>query len=357
MPNIQDVARLAQVSPMTVSRVLNNSAPVKEETRQRVEEAIESLNYLPNRLARSMVSQSGANIFALVMPDIINPFYTGVARGAEDTARKSNYTLIICNHDDDAQKELEYLRTVLSLKVDGCLLIPSGDKTKKSMRLLADHNCPLVLIDRHPSAYEGDYVAGDSIQGAVDLVGLFASGGHRRIAFINGPASISTARDRFFGYKFGIEQNRMKFDPELVYTGENFDPKIAVGALDHFLALANPPTAVLAANNFIAMGFIRAVRERGMDIPAHFALACFDKIEPMDLVKPTITMAIQPAYNFGTIATQLLLEKLDGVPIETPRKIILRPEIVIGESTRNFVHKKLMTKGQPAERTLGSVSR
>jgi LacI family transcriptional regulator len=104
------------------------------------------------------------------MPDIVNPFYTSVARGVEDTARKNNYTLIICNYDDDTEKELEYFRTALSLKVDGCLLIPSGDKTKKSMLLLADHNCPLVLIDRHPSAYVGDYVAGDSFNGAADLV-------------------------------------------------------------------------------------------------------------------------------------------------------------------------------------------
>jgi LacI family transcriptional regulator len=167
---------------------------------------------------------------------------------------------------------LEYFRTVLSLKVDGCLVIPSGDRTKKSMQLLADHNCPLVLIDRHPSAYAGDYVAGDSFNGAVDLVGLFVSGFHRRIAFINGPTSISTARDRFLGYKFGLEQNGISYAPELVYTGENFDPKIAPAALNHFLDLADPPTAVLAANNFIAIGFIRAARERGMDIPTHFAL-------------------------------------------------------------------------------------
>ena len=341
MPSMQDVARLARVSPMTVSRVLNNSAPVKEETRQRVQEAIEHLNYLPNQLARSMGSKSGARILALIMPDIVNPFYTSVARGVEDTARKNDYTLIVCNHDDDAEKELEYFRTVLSLKVDGCLLIPSGDRAKKTMRLLTDHNCPLILIDRHPSAYGGDYVAGDSFNASADLVKLFISGGHRRIALINGPTRISTARDRFFGYKFALEQNGITFDPDLVYTGEKFDAKVAVAALDQFLALSDPPTAVFAANNFIAIGFIRAARARGMDVPTHFALSCFDKIEPMDLVKPTMTMAIQPAYNFGTIATQLLVEKLAGVPIETPRKLILRPEIVVGESTKGFIHRQL----------------
>jgi LacI family transcriptional regulator len=339
MPSIQDVARLAGVSPMTVSRVLNNSAPVKVETRQRVQEAIDSLNYLPNRLARSMVSQSGASILALLMPDIVNPFYTSVARGVEDTARKNNYTLIICNHDDDTEKEFAYFRTLLSLKVDGCLLIPSGDKANKSMRLLADHHCPFVLIDRHPSAYEGDYVAGDSFNGAVDLLGLLVAGGHRRIAFINGPINISTARDRFHGYKFGLEQSGIDLDPRLVFTGATFDPIVAFAALDQFLRLSNRPTAVIGANNFIAMGFIRAIRKLGMEIPRDFALACFDKIEPMDLISPTVTAAIQPAYNFGTIATQLLLEKLEGVPVERSRKIILRPEIVIGESTRDFVLK------------------
>jgi LacI family transcriptional regulator len=180
-------------------------------------------------------------------------------------------------------------------------------------------------------------VAGDSFNGAADLVGLLVSGGHRRIGFINGPTSISTARDRFLGYKFGLEQNRLTFAPELVYTGENFDPQIAREALSHFLTLSDRPTGILAANNFIAMGFIRAVRERGIDVPSHFALACFDKTEPVDLIKPTVTMAIQPAYNFGTIATQLLLEKLDGLQAETHRRIILRPELVLGDSTEKFV--------------------
>ena len=156
MPSIQDVAKLAQVSPMTVSRVLNKSAPVKVETRQRVEQAIENLRYVPNRLASSIASQSGANILALIMPDIVNPFYTSVARGVEDTARKNHYTVIICNHDDNGEKESAYFQTVLSMKVDGCLIIPSGDRTKKAMQLLTDHSCPFVLIDRHPSTYQGD---------------------------------------------------------------------------------------------------------------------------------------------------------------------------------------------------------
>jgi LacI family transcriptional regulator len=325
---------------MTVSRVLNKPASVREETRLRVEHAIEQLNYLPNRLAKSMVSRSGARILALIMPDIVNPFYTSVARGVEDTARKNHYTLIICNHDDDDEKEHEYFRSLLSLKIDGCLLIPSGDKAEKNMRLLLAYNCPLVLIDRHPKGYAGDYVAGDSFNGSADLVKLLISRGHHRIGFISGPKRISTARDRFYGYKFGLEQHAISLDADLVYNGDSFDPNIAAPALEQFLSLSAPPTAVLASNNSIAVGFMRAIRERGLNIPNDFSLACFDKIEPVDLITPTLTMAVQPAYNFGTIATQLLLERLEGLPVEAHRRIILQPEIVIGESIKSLVQQR-----------------
>ncbi|HEY0793771.1 MAG TPA: LacI family DNA-binding transcriptional regulator [Chthoniobacterales bacterium] len=333
MANIHDVARLAAVSPMTVSRVLNRSAPVKEGTRVRVEQAVKRLNYLPNRLAGSIVSKRGAHILALVMPDIVNPFYTSVARGAEDTARANNYTLIICNHDDDSNKEAEYFRSLLSLRVDGFLWIPSGDKARRHLRLLTDHRTPFVLIDRKPKGYSGDYVGGDNINGAIALVQLFISKRHRRIAFIGGPSRISTARDRLTGYKAALEQNSIRFDQNLVYMGENFTGNIAEPALDRFLRASQPPTAVLAANNAIAIGFLRTLRKRGMDVPQDFILACFDRIDAMDLIRPTITMAIQPAYNFGTIAAQLLLERLKNIIVEEHRTILLRPEITIGTST------------------------
>jgi LacI family transcriptional regulator len=344
MATIQEVAQLARVSPMTVSRVLNKSAPVKAETRERVELAIEKLDYVPNRLAQSVVSRNGARILALVMPDIVNPFCTGVARGVEDTAQNNDYALIICNHDDDPQKEEGYFRSLLSLKVDGFLLMPSGDRAKRHIALLADKECPFVLIDRKPRGYVGDYVAGDNVNGSAELVRLLVSRGHHRIGFISGPNQISTARERLTGYKLGLEQSGITFDPELVYPGESFESGIAADpGLAQFLGLASVPTAVLACNNTLAIGFLRAVRKRGMDIPADFALACFDKIEVMDLIKPTVTAAIQPAYNFGTIATQLLLEKLRGSPVEKNREIILRPEIVVGESTEVYKHPNIIS--------------
>jgi LacI family transcriptional regulator len=304
MPSIQDGARLASVSPVTRYRIL-----------------------------------------ALIVPDIVNPFYASVAGGVEATARKKNCRLFICHHNDDSEKESGYFEAIISMKIDGCLLIPSGDKTNRSIQLLADHDLPFVMIDRYPNGSAGDYVGGDSLNGAVDLVELFVSDGHRRIALINGPKSISTARDRFFGYKLGLEQNGIRFDSELVYTGKSFDPRIAGAALDQFLSLADPPTAVLAANNLLALEFVRAVRERGMDIPSHYALACFDQIEPIDLVKPTVTMAIQPAYEFGALAVRWLLEKLDGVPVEAGRRVILRPEIKVGESTKGFVQREERAEG------------
>jgi LacI family transcriptional regulator len=336
--NIHDVANRAGVSTMTVSRVLNNG-PVKKETRDRVLSAIEELNYVPNQFAKSMVSQSGARILALVMPDIINPFYTNVARGVEDVANKNNYTLIICNHDDDPLKEAKYFKSLLSLKVDGFLIIPSGDSTKKQLKMIEGQRKPHIMIDRKPQNYIGDYVGGDSFNGAIELMQHIISLNHTSIGFINGPPSISTSRDRFEGYKQALQLNGLTYSNELVYEGESFDELSAERALEAFLALENRPTAIFASNNNMAVGFIRALRKRNMDIPKDFAISCFDKLETGDLVKPTMTTAVQPAYNFGTIATQLLLERIEGNPVEKQRTIILRPELEAGESTLGFIHR------------------
>lgn len=338
MTTIIDIAKHCNVSPMTVSRVINNSGPVKEETRNRILQAIDELNYLPNTLAKSMAGQK-TRILSLIVPDIVNPFYTNVCRGVEDTARKNNYTVIICNHDDEVNKEREYIRTLLSVKVDGFLLIPGGDFTKKHLNLIAEHRKPFVMIDRKPRGYIGDFVSGDSYNGSIDLVNHLVGNGHRRIGLINGPLRTSTARDRLTGYKRALEMNDIPFDGVLVYEGSGFDEKTAEEAMKTFLALDQPPTAVFAANNFVAVGVIRYLRRINKDVPHDMALTCFDKIEFMDLIKPSVTMAIQPAYNFGTIATQLLLERIEGALVENQRKIVLRPEIVIGESTSGFTFK------------------
>lgn len=338
MTTIVDIAKHCNVSPMTVSRVINNSGPVKEETRNRILKAIEELNYLPNTMAKSMAGQN-TRILSLIVPDIVNPFYTNVCRGVEDTARKNNYTVIICNHDDDSAKEKEYIRTLLSVKVDGFLLIPGGDFTKNHIKLISEHRKPFVMIDRKPRGYIGDYVSGDSYNGAIELVNHLVERSHRRIALINGPLRTSTARDRLAGYKRALEMNQIPFDESLVFEGTGFDEKSAEEAMKLFLALENRPTAIFASNNFVAVGVIRYLRQLNMDVPQDFALACFDKIESMDLIKPTITMAVQPAYNFGTIATQLLLERIEGAIVENQRNIVLRPEILVGESTMGITSK------------------
>ncbi len=340
MVNINDIAKLANVSPMTVSRVINNSVLVKEETRKKVQKIIDELNYIPNKLAQNMVKQKGTSVLGLIIPDISNQFYTSVARGVEDIARKSNFTLILCNHDDDESKEYDYVCTLMSSRVDGFLVIPSGDRGKKSFRLLTQSNFPVVMIDRQPKGFSFDYVGGDSINSASKLIAHFAQLGHSRIGFINGPKHISTARDRLTGYKQGLKSVNLPFESELVFEGNSFAAEIANLALDKFLKLPDPPTAILAANNFIALGFIRAARNLKLHVPNHFSLACFDRFENMDLISPTLTMAVQPAYNFGSIATQLLLERLEGKNVEKNRKIILSSEFIVGNSSRNIQKTK-----------------
>jgi len=154
---------------------------------------------------------------------------------------------------------------------------------------------------------------------------------------VNGPTTISTARDRLEGYKYALQKHGIPYKAEYVYEGSSFNEEMGELAVNHFLTLPEKPTAVFAANNFIAIGIIRALRRRNMDVPNDIALSCFEKIEVSDMIKPTVTAMIQPSYNFGTIATQLLLERIEGLQIETPRQIILRPEMILGESTEQYV--------------------
>jgi len=223
------------------------------------------------------------------------------------------------------------------LKIDGFLIIPGGDFTMKHLRMIIEHQRPVVMVDRKPKGYVGDFVAGDSFYGAVELVEHLVARSHRKIAFVNGPTTISTARDRLEGYKYALQKHGIPYKAEYVYEGSSFNEEMGELAVNHFLTLPEKPTAVFAANNFIAIGIIRALRRRNMDVPNDIALSCFEKIEVSDMIKPTVTAMIQPSYNFGTIATQLLLERIEGLQIETPRQIILRPEMILGESTEQYV--------------------
>jgi LacI family transcriptional regulator len=192
---------------------------------------------------------------------------------------------------------------------------------------------PFVLIDRSIAGFDCDLVQGDSVAGARRLVEHLIELGHRRIGFITETADVSTARDRLQGYREALEAAGLEFDPELVAETSTIDPEIAGEATSTLLGLRDPPSAIFAVNNIAVVGVVEAARQHGLEIPDDLALVCFDDIEHVSRLHPFLTVMAQPAETFGTIATQLLLDRLSGVVGPRRRIVVLPADFVIRKSS------------------------
>jgi LacI family transcriptional regulator len=327
---MRDVAAKAGVSAMTVSRVINDGR-VGEDARRRVEAAIAELGYVPNRLASGLTRRKTGAI-GLIVPDVANPFFTLVVRGAEEVAWRAGYHVILCNTQADVERERGYLEDMLAFQVEGLLIAPVGERSRSNLRVARKNGVPLVLIDRSLSGYHGDLVQGDSIAGARRLVDHLIGLGHERIAMVTEPGEVSTARDREQGYREALERAGISFRPEYLVEASAIDPRVAHDATLALLSLAEPPTAIFSVNNIAVVGVAEALRERGLDVPRDVALVCFDDIEHASRFFPFLTVMSQPAETFGTIATQLLLDRLAGRVSERRRLVVLPAEFIVRQS-------------------------
>jgi LacI family transcriptional regulator len=306
MATIHDVAKLAGVAPITVSRVINNSGYINENTRGKVEAAIAKLGYVPNVLARSLKSKR-TNTLALVFTDITNPFFTIIARGVEDTAGDAGFNVIFCNTDESQEKEDNYVQVILQKQVDGILLVPAGSNTK-SIQIIKDQGTPLVILDRRIDNTDVDIVRGDSIGGARLLTQHLIDLGHRHIALINGPHNVSTSEDRLIGYKQVMEENGLIDDIQYYY---GLFSQASGNSLTRIIFEKEPkPTAIFAANNLVAIGALRALNELGYRIPNDVALVSFDDIPDNLTIFPFMTAVSQPSYEMGKSATELLISRI-----------------------------------------------
>jgi LacI family transcriptional regulator len=330
MSTISDVAKRAGVSTMTVSRVINSSGYISQETQERVEKAIAELGYVPNALARSLHVKQTKTI-ALVLTDITNPFFTTIARGVEDEASENGFNVMFSNTDESQVEEIEHLNTLLQKQVDGVLLVPAGN-SHESVTFLKERNTPVVVLDRHVADIQVDTVRCDSIQGAYDLTRYLLNLGHRRVAILSGPMETSTALDRVIGYRKAFEEACLKVDPSWVRHGQ-FIQSSGYQMTQEVLSLSPRPTAIFAANNFISIGAYHALRDAGIQIPEQISLVTFDDLPAPLVLEPFLTAADQPAYEMGRKATQLLLTRLSGENQARPTDIILPIRLIIRKSS------------------------
>lgn len=336
MVTIYDIADKANVSAMTVSRVINNTGRVSEKTRAKVKKVMQELNYVPNQMARSLVLQQSQTLFLLIT-DITNPFFTTLSRGAEDAARKHGYNLLFGNSDENLAKEAEYIDTILSSRVDGVLLAPTGDDSDAHVEKLLAHNVPFVLLDREIPGIQSDIVLGDSKEAARLLMEHLISQGHRSIGLINGSSSISSARLRMQGYLEAQKLYDLPMRDDYVYE-TTFSTHNDLGEIEAWLDRLNPlPTAFVAGNNVLAVQLLKALRAKGLRIPEDVSVVCIDDFGLYSELDPFITVAAQQAYQFGHMGMQLLIERItSGEATGQAKKIVLPAEIIIRRSVRDL---------------------
>lgn len=327
---IRDVARLSGVSAMTVSRVINDSERVSADTRRRVEQAISELGYVPSRLARGLSRQKTASL-AVIVPDVANPFFTLLVRGAEDVARRADYRVILCDTRGDLTIEQEVIEEMIAHRVEGIVIAPVSDRSLTHLRRLAKFGVPFVLVDRSVPGVESDVVLGDNADGAQRLVEHLIALGHRRIGFIVESDDVSTARDRRRGYESALQGAGIELDPTLIAYA-SVDPVGGVRGMQQLLELPECPTAVFTVNNLVALGAIEAVRAAGLDVPDDVALVCFDDIEYASRLYPFLTVMAQPAETFGSLGTQLLLDRIAGRAPERSANVVLPAEFIVRRS-------------------------
>ena len=331
MPStVRAVAKLAGVSPMTVSRVINNAESVAEATRQKVLRAIAQLDYVPNRLARGLTS-SRSSTLGLVVPDVVNPFFTLVLRGAEAAARRAGYRLLVCDSENDPRREREYLEDLVSYRVDGLLVAPASQRSKAGLVPLLRRGFPFVLIDRSISNMDCDAVQSDNVAGARRLTEHLIAIGHRRIAHLVDSDENSTGRERLQGYREALQAAGIECSDALLFH-TSVDRIGGYRAVQSMLATQPWPTAIFAVNNMTAVGAMEALRERGLSVPGDIGLVCFDDVEHLAVLSPFLTVMDQPAETFGTLAAQMLVERVEGKGGDSGRRIVLQSQLIVRES-------------------------
>jgi LacI family transcriptional regulator len=307
MPNIYDVAKRARVSVATVSAVLNESAFVSADLKSRVQAAVAALGYQPNLLARSMARQKTQTL-GMIVPDIANPFFPEVVRGAEDVAHGAGYTLLIASSDNDVAKEEVHLRLFLAKRVDGVILTKApGRMPRELQRAFAKAGVPIVLLARTVAGFATDAVElddkGAAYDGATHLLRL----GYRRVAFVGGLRGASTSRKRLDGYKAALRDAGVRLEPALVTEG---DFRVESGYRAGLDLLKIRPDAVFIANYLMTVGFMEALRQYRMRCPGDVALVTCDDYPWMDSFSPRLTTIDLPKRELGAAAAQLLVERI-----------------------------------------------
>src|ERR1700676_77022 len=326
---IKDVARESGVNISTVSRALNNSYGVNEQTREHVTAVAARLNYRPNRVARGLVTGRSHSL-GLILSDVRNPFFAEVARGAEDAARTSACDLVLCNSDLDADKQMQYVQSLQEKRIDGIMMNSVSMLSREQQAQLAASGVPIVLLNRPATNHTFSTVCADNESGGALAAQYLLGLGHRKIAHLTGPRQHGNLSDRTRGFVRALQSAEHPVQPIVLHGKFNFDggTELTRKLLDEHPDV----TAIFAANDVMAFGVVQAVLDRGIRIPEELSLIGFDNIEFSVIVHPPLTTIHQPKYEMGHAAVEILLRMAGEKDKRTREHRLLGVELIERQS-------------------------
>ncbi|MED3831322.1 LacI family DNA-binding transcriptional regulator [Priestia megaterium] len=332
MVRIIDVAKKANVSTATVSRVLSKPNTVTEETTEKVLQVIKELNYQPNALARQLRTLETKTILVIV-PDITNPFFSKVLRGIESVAVINGYQVLLGDTGNDLERENGYLNILLQKKADGMVLLTARMKSKNIEEMALKY--PVVLACEYIEGSAIPTVSINNISGAQKATEYLVKLGHKRIGFISGPLDGVIGQDRLKGFYQTMARYNLTIESVLVQEG-NFSYESGFNIMNQFLDLNHLPTAVFAANDEMAFGAINAISSKGLSVPHDISVVGFDDIKFSSIFKPALTTISQPAFEMGTMAMKLLIKLMNKEEIKR-HQYLMEDQLIIRDSCSTHI--------------------
>ncbi len=329
---IKDIAKFANVSTATVSKVINKKdSNISQETRERVLKIVKEYGYLPNRVASSMVTKRTKTL-GLVIPDIANPFFPEIARGAEDKANQEGYNLILCNTDNKVEKEDLYIAMLQEKMVDGIIFTASSARLDIS-ESLEKVNVPIITVDRDIENLKTmGKITVDNLNGAYKAVKYMLSRGYENIIHICGPLTSTPTRMRILGYEKAMTEFGYKKEDLLIIDGQ-YSSQFGEDAIEKVMKSNHKFDGVFCGNDLIAIGVVKALKKNNYDIPNNIGIIGYDDIYMARMIEPELTTVNQPTYDIGYKAAELLINMLENEKIEN-NEIVLDTKLIIRSSTR-----------------------
>lgn len=328
LATMDDVARAANVSMSTVSHVLNGTRKVSQATTKAVREAMQTVGYMPNTLAQALAGAASRTI-GVAIPAVTNHYFTDVVRAIEAGCARNGLLMFLADTHDDPAQELSVVQALHQRRVDGIVLAPTEDPERRTLEYLRSNRIPSVLVDRFISG-DFDQVGVENKHSSSKLVAHLIEHGHRRIGLITGAPGVSTTEERLAGYRAALEEAGLPFDASLVRCGESrIDP--AFHAARELLKLDLRPTAIMAANNLMTIGAMRALHDARIEVPTQMALVGFDDFDWADYFNPRLTVMAQPLEDLGTRAVEFLMKRIKE-PDARVQSVYLAPSLRIRNS-------------------------